>query len=57
MLRKEGNAYVLDLFVKVPSGAAVPIKYKAMEVDAINQVAEPREQRKRATFDCSEPTF
>ena len=38
--------YVLDLFVEVPSGAAAPIKYKPVEVDAINQVADGREQRK-----------
>ena len=24
LLRKEGDVYVLDLFVKVPSGAAAP---------------------------------
>ena len=52
-----GIVYVLDLFVKVPSGAATPVKNKPMEVDAINQVADGREQRKRATFDCSNPTF
>ena len=46
---------MLEAFVKVPSGAAVPIKY--MEVDASNQVADGREQRKRVTFDCSNPTF
>ena len=55
-LRKEGNVYVLDLFVTVSSGAAAPIKYKPMEVDAINQVADGREQRKRVTFDCSKLT-
>ena len=49
----EGNVYVLDLFVKVPSGAAAPTKYKPMEVDAINQVA----YGKRVTFDCSKPIF
>ena len=43
MLRKEGNMHVLDLFVKVPPGAAAPIKYRPMEVDAINQVAYERE--------------
>ena len=42
VLRKEGNVHVLDLFVKVPSGAAAPIKYMSMEVDAINQVADGR---------------
>ena len=45
MLRKEGNVYVLDLSVKVPSGATAPIKYKRVEVDAMNQVADGREQR------------
>ena len=57
VLRKEGNVCVLILFVKVPSGAAAPIKYKPMEVDAICKVADGREQRQRATFDCSNPTF
>ena len=47
VLRKEGNVYVLDLFVQVPSGATAPIKYKLMEVDAINQVADERERRSR----------
>ena len=41
VLRKELNVYVLDLFVKVPSGAVAPIKYKPIEVDAINQGAQP----------------
>ena len=57
VLRTEGNVHVLDLFVKVLSGAVAPIQYKAMEVDAINQVADGREQRKRVTFDCNNPTF
>ena len=39
VLGKEGNVYVLDLVVKVPSGA---IKYKPMDVDAINHVADGR---------------
>ena len=56
VLRKVGNVYVLDLIVKVPSGPPAPVKYKPVEVDAINQVAG-REQRKRVTFDCSSPTF
>ena len=43
--------YVLDLFVKVPSSVAEPIMYKLMEVDAINQVADGREPRRRVTFD------
>ena len=37
VLSNEGNVYVLDLFVNVPSGATAPIKYKPMEVDANNQ--------------------
>ena len=44
LLVKEGNVYVLDLFVKVPSSAVAPSKYKPMEVDAINRVADGREQ-------------
>ena len=47
VLRKEGNVYMFDLFVKAP------IMYKPMEFDAINQVPDGREQRKRVTFDCS----
>ena len=49
VLKKEGNV-VLDLFVKVPSSAVGPSKYKPMEVDAINQVADGRAQRRRVTF-------
>ena len=43
---------LLDLFVKV-----TPSKYKPMEVDALNQLAEERAQNGRVTFDCSKPTF
>ena len=52
MLRKEGNVYVLDLFVKVPPSATTPTRYEPMEVDAINQVTSGREQGKRVTFNC-----
>ena len=37
-------------FVKVPSGAAAPNKYKPKEIDRLKP-------RKRVTFDCSKPTF
>ena len=57
MLSKEGNVYVLDMFVEVPSGVAALNEYKPMEVDATNQVADEREQRKRVTFELSKPTF
>ena len=57
VLRKEGNVYVLDLFVKVPPSAVAPSKYKPMEVDAINQVLDGREQRRRVTFHCNSSTF
>ena len=57
LLRKEENVYVLDLFVKVPPCAIAPRQYKPMEVDAINQVADGREQRRRVTFQCNSPTF
>ena len=57
MLRKEGNVYVLDLFVRVPSSVAAPIVYTPMEVDAINQVADGREPRRRVTFDCNSQFF
>ena len=43
--------YVLDLFVRVPSSVCTP-----MEVDAMNQVADGREPRRRVTFDCNSPT-
>ena len=48
---------LLDLFVKVLPSAVAPSKYKPMEVDAINQVADERAQNGRVTFDCSKPTF
>ena len=57
VLCKEGHVYVLDLFAKVPSGAVAPIKCNHMEVDAINQIPDGREQRERVTFDCSKPIF
>ena len=57
MLRKEGNVHVLVLFVKVPPSAIAPSKDKPMEVDAINQVADERAQRRRATFSCNSSTF
>ena len=57
MLRKEGNVYVLDLFVKVPPSAVAPSKYKLLEVDAINPVADGREQRRRVTFHCDSSTL
>ena len=61
----KGQAYitnrrkkVLDLFVKVPPSAVAPSKCKPMDVDAINQVADGREQRKRVTLDCrNSPTM
>ena len=57
MLRKEGNVYVLHLFVRVPSSVAASIMYTPMEVDAINHVADGGEPRRRVTFDCNSPTF
>ena len=53
--QEEGNVYVLDLFVKVPPSAIAPSKHKPMEVDAINQVAHGREQRRRVTFQRNSP--
>ena len=49
--------YVLDLFVNVPPSAVAPSKYKPMEVDAINEVADEREQRRRVTLHCNSSTF
>ena len=57
MLRKEGNVYVLDLFVRVPPNATAPVTYTPMEVDAINQVADGRERGHRDTFSCNCSTF
>ena len=56
MLRKEGTVRVLDLFVRVPSSVAPPIAHTPMDVDAINQVTDGRELRRRVTFDCNSPT-
>ena len=56
VLRKEGNVYVLDLFVKVPPSAVASIKYKPMEVDAI-KVAYGSQQKKRVTLRCNNLTF
>ena len=50
VLRKEGNVCVLHLFVKVPTSAVAPSKYKFVKVDAISQVADGREQRRRVIF-------
>ena len=57
MLSKYGNVCVLDLFVRVPPSVTVPVTYTPMEVDAINQVADGREPRRRVTLDCNSPTF
>ena len=45
MLKKEGNVYM-----------AAPIVYTPIEVDAINQVTDGREPRRRVTFGCNSPT-
>ena len=57
MLRKEGNVYALDLFVRVPLGVKALVTYTPMEVAAINQVADGRERGRRVTFDCNSSTF
>ena len=57
MLRKEGNVYVVDLFVRVPPSATTPIRYDSVEVDATNQVTSGCEQRKRVTFNCNDSSF
>ena len=56
-LRREGNVYVLDLFVTVPPGVTAPVTCTPMEVSAINQVADGRERGKRVTFSCNSPPF
>ena len=50
VLGKAGKLYV-------SSGATAPIQYEPMEVDAINQVGDGREQRKKVTFDCRNQFF
>ena len=45
MVRKEGNVYVLELFVSVPPNVTAPVTYTPMEVDAINQVADGERAR------------
>ena len=57
VLTKARNVYVLDLFVRVPPSVTEPVTYTPMEVDALNDVADGREQRTRVTFDCNNPTF
>ena len=57
MLSKEETESVLDLFVKMPTGAVAPIKNWPMEVDAINRVADGRVLRKRVMFDWNNSTF
>ena len=57
MLTNEGNVYVLDLFVSLPSSVTTPVTYTPMEVDANNQVADGRERGKRVTFSCNSPIF
>ena len=57
MLRKEGNVYALDLFVRVPPSVTAPVTYTPMEVGAINQLAKERERGSRVAFDCNSSTF
>ena len=57
MLRKEGNVYVLDLFVRVAPSVTAPVTHTPMEGDAINQIADRREQRKKVTLSCNSSTF
>ena len=57
MLRKEGNVYVLELFVRVPPSVAAPVTYTPKEVDAISQVADGRQRGKQVTFHCNSSTF
>ena len=56
MLRKEGDVYMLDLFVRGPPSVTAPATYTPREVDAINLV-DGREQRRRVTFQCNSPPF
>ena len=57
MLRKEGNVYVLDWFVRVPPNVTAPVTYTPIEVDAINQVADGRARGKRVTLHCNSSIF
>ena len=57
VLRKEGNVYVLDLFVKVPSGAVAPIKYKPMEVDANRSSCRLKRAKEASHVRLQQPNF
>ena len=57
MLRKEGNVYVLDLFVRVPPSATTPTRYEPMEVDAINQVTRWKRAEKASHVRLQQPNF
>ena len=55
MLRKEGNVYMLDLFVRVAPNVTAPVTYTP--IDAINEGADGRARGKRVTFHCNSSTF
>ena len=59
MLRKEGNVYVLDLFVKMPPGAVAPTKSRTRpwRLTQSIKLTDGREQRKGVTVDCDNPHF
>ena len=57
MLRKEGNVYVLDLFVRVPPSVTAPVMWTPMEVDAINQVADGRSRGRESRSTAAAQLF
>ena len=57
MLRKEGNVYVLDLFVRVLVGANTPIKYSSWRLMRFIKSGLTVSREKRVTSACSEPGF
>ena len=57
MLRKEGNVYVLDSFVRVPPNVTAPITYTPMEVDAINRSRRRKSERKASHVSLQQLNF
>ena len=53
MLRKKGNVYELDLFVRVPPGVTASVTYTLMQSIKL----QTEERGTRVTFDCNSSTF
>ena len=57
MLRKEGNVYVLDLFVRAPPNVTAPVTYTPMEVDAIKLQTRRKRAREASHAQLQQPNF